>query len=134
VGDAAAAGHIVGEVLPGVDLDRLPLTPPPARARWVNPLAQPILGAGLADTVYATRDGLLTRRVVVVPYARIQSVRVVQGPVQRRLGLATVFADTAGGLTPAARDRDVAEAWTMAADLADRARAARGATAGLAPR
>jgi putative membrane protein len=134
VGDAAAARYVVGSVLPGVDLDDLRLTPPPARARWVDPLARRILGAALADTVFATRDGLLTRRVVIVPYARIQSVRVVQGPVQRRLGLATVCADTAGGLTPAARDRDVAEAWAMAAELADRARAARGTSVGLAPR
>jgi putative membrane protein len=91
----------------------------------VHPLAQPTLGAGLAREVFATRDGLLTRRVVLVPYARIQSVRVVQGPAQRRLGLATVHADTAGGAGAAAQDRDLAEAWALAAELMARARAAR---------
>jgi putative membrane protein len=50
---------------------------------------------------------------------------VVQGPAQRRLGLATVHADTAGGAGAAARDRDLAEAWALAAELTDRARAAR---------
>lgn len=60
-----------------------------------------------------------------MPYARIQSVRVVQGPAQRRLGLATVHADTAGGSGAAAHDRDLAEAWGLAAELTARAHAAR---------
>jgi putative membrane protein len=50
---------------------------------------------------------------------------VVRGPLQRRLGLATVYADTAGGPSAAARDRDVSEAWELAATLAERSRAAR---------
>jgi putative membrane protein len=129
VGDPETAQRIVGEVLDHVDLYALPLTPPPSRARWVHPFAQSILGAGLSREVFATRDGLLTRRVVLVPYARIQSVRVVQGPLQRRLRLATVYADTAGHLTPAAADRDLDEAWALAAELATRARAARGVPA-----
>lgn len=125
VGSTRAAQAILDEVLPGVDISTR-LAPPPRRARWVHPLAQPVLGAGLADTVFAVRSGLLTRQLVVVPYARIQSVRVVQGPLQRRLGLATVHADAAGGAGAAAVDRDVREAWAMAAALADRARVARG--------
>lgn len=129
VGTPEVAQRIVGEVLDHVDLYALPLTPPPERTKWVHPFSWRVLGAGLTPEVFATRDGLLTRRVVLVPYARIQSVRVVQGPLQRRLGLATVYADTAGRLTAAAVDRDVAEAWALAAELAARARAARGATA-----
>jgi putative membrane protein len=62
----------------------------------------------------------------LVPYARLQSVRVVQGPVQRLLGLATVYADTAGGRAGQAHDRDLAEAWALAEQLAVRARQARG--------
>ncbi|PZF82487.1 PH domain-containing protein, partial [Micromonospora deserti] len=95
VGDLPVGAAIVAEVLPGVRLTALPLTPPPARARWVNPLSRGVLGAGLDDRVFAVRSGLLTRQLALVPYARIQSVRVVQGPAQRRLGLATVHADTA---------------------------------------
>jgi putative membrane protein len=124
VGDLATARRLVPEVLPGVDLVGLPLIPPPARARWLAPLAQPRLGAGLTDQVFAARSGVLTRRLVLVPYARIQSVRVVQGPIQRRLGLATVYADTAAGVA-AAEYREIGEAWRMAAELTDRARAAR---------
>ncbi|HEX5598764.1 MAG TPA: PH domain-containing protein [Micromonosporaceae bacterium] len=125
VGDLAAARRILFEALPGVDLAALPLTPPPKRARWVAPLAQPVLGAGLSDQVFAAQQGLLTRELSVVPYARIQSVRVVQGPLQRRLRLATVHADTAAGSGVTAHYRDLREAWALAAELAARARAAR---------
>ncbi|WP_232510836.1 MULTISPECIES: PH domain-containing protein [Micromonospora] len=125
VGDLPTAEAIVAEVLPGVDLSSLPLTPPPERARWLNPLSRRVLGAGLTEQVFAVRSGLLTRQVTVVPYARLQSVRVVQGPLQRRLRLATVHADTAGGAGAAAVDRDLAEAWALAAELSARGHAAR---------
>ncbi|MFV2011223.1 MULTISPECIES: PH domain-containing protein [unclassified Micromonospora] len=125
VGVLSTANHILADVLPGIALDALPMTPPPRRARWLNPLVQPKLGAGLADDVFNVRGGLLTRQMLVVPYARMQSIRVVRGPLQRLLGLATVYADTAGGPSAAAKDRDVAEAWWLAAELSDRARAAR---------
>jgi putative membrane protein len=125
VSDEPTGRGVIGEVLPGVDLTTLPLTPPPVRARWLAPVRQPVLAAALTDQVFATRDGRLTRELVIVPYARIQSVRVVQGPLERLLGLATVHADTAGGLHAAAHHRDLNEAWTLAADLATRAHAAR---------
>ncbi|MEV1333672.1 PH domain-containing protein [Micromonospora costi] len=125
VGDLPTAEMIVGEVLPGVALAALPLTPPPPRARWLHPLGRGALGAGLHERVVAVRSGLLTRQLTVVPYARIQSVRVVQGPVQRRLGLATVHVDTAGGAGAAAEDRDLAEAWALAAELTTRTHTAR---------
>jgi putative membrane protein len=130
VGDLATARRLLAEVLP-VDLTALPLVGPPARARWVAPWRQPILGAGLTEHVFTTRDGRLTREVVVVPYARIQSVRIVQGPLQRQLGLATVHADTAGSVRAAAHHRDLAEARALAAELTARARAARAAHAAV---
>jgi putative membrane protein len=85
------------------------------------------MAAGLSDEAFAVRDGLLTRNLGIVPYARIQSVRVVQGPAQRLLGLATVHVDAAGGSGAAAQDRDLTEAWQWAAELTARARAARSA-------
>ncbi|MFB9239135.1 PH domain-containing protein [Plantactinospora siamensis] len=125
VGELPVARMITAEVLPGVDLATLPLTPPPERARWLRPIGRSALGAGLTDRVFAARHGLLTRELMVVPVARIQSVRVVQGPVQRLLRLASVHADTAGGRGAAALHRDVLEAYELAAALATRARAAR---------
>src|SRR6185436_1890771 len=79
--------------------------------------------------VFVSRSGLLTRELTMVPYARLQSVRVVQGPLQRLLNLATVYADTAGGRSGVAHDRDVAEAWWFAEQLSIRARLARGPAA-----
>jgi putative membrane protein len=125
VGEFATARALVWDVLPGVDLATLATSPPPARARWLHPFALRYLGVGLTPEVFVSRWGLLTRELSLVPYARLQSVRVVQGPLQRRLGLATVYADTAGGRSGQARDRDLAEAWALAEQLAVRARLAR---------
>ncbi|MDG4826740.1 PH domain-containing protein [Asanoa sp. WMMD1127] len=125
VGTPEVAERIAAAVLPGVALQELRFVPPPSRTRWFHPLARPKLGVMLADRVVATQEGLLTRTVLMVPYARIQSVRVVQGPLQRLLGVATVYADTARGRSAALRDRDLAEAWRLADDLAARGRAAR---------
>ena len=126
VGDLATARALVWDVLPGADLATLATSPPPARARWLNPFALRYLGVGLTPEVFVSRWALLTREMSLVPYARLQSVRVVQGPVQRWLRLATVYADTAGGRSGQARDRDLAEAWALAQELAVRARRARG--------
>ncbi|PWR16810.1 hypothetical protein DKT69_03675 [Micromonospora sicca] len=125
VGDLRTGELVVAAVLPGVRLTALPLTPPPRRARWLRPLSRSAIGAGLDDRVFAARSGVLTRQLAIVPYARIQSVRVTQGPAQRRLRLATVHADTAGGAGVSAHDRDLAEAWELAAELTARAHAAR---------
>ncbi len=125
VGDQATARMLLYNALPGTDLATITAPPPPPRTRWLHPIARRSLGAGLTDRVFATRSGLLTRELSLVPYARIQSVRVVQGPLQRRLRVATVYADTAGGRSGAARDRDLTEAWAMAAELTARARRAR---------
>jgi putative membrane protein len=127
VGDLATGRRLTALALPGVDLLALPLTSPPRRARWLAPIRQPVLGAALTDRAFATRDGRVTRELVVVPYVRIQSVRVVQGPLQRRLGLANVYADTAGSLTAVAHHRELPEARRFAAELTQRARAARAA-------
>jgi putative membrane protein len=125
VGDFATARALVWDVLPGADLATLATSPPPARARWLHPFALRYLGVGLTPEVFVSRWGLLTREMNLLPYARLQSVRVVQGPLQRMLRLATVYADTAGGRSGEARDRDLAEAWALAEQLAVRARQAR---------
>ncbi len=125
VGDDPTARHLLAQVLPGVDLFALPTVRTPERVRWLHPFAWKWLGAGLTDQVFVLRSGALTREVTLVPYERVQSVRVVQGPIQRRLGIATVYADTAGGRSGVAVDRDLSEAWAMASELAVRARRAR---------
>jgi putative membrane protein len=124
VGDLATARRLLTEVIAGVDLATLAVSQPPRRARWFGPLSQPRIGVAFTEHAFAARSGVLTRRMALVPYARIQSVRLVQGPVQRLLGLATVYADTAAG-NAAAEHRDLAEAREFATALTDRARLAR---------
>jgi putative membrane protein len=124
VADLPTTRRVVGEVL-GVDITALPLVPAPARARWLAPLRQPSLAIGTTDEFVATRNGWLARRLTVVPLARIQSVRGVQGPLQRWLGLATVHVDTAGGLSAVGHHREAAEAYAVAGVLAAASRAAR---------
>ena len=84
------------------------------------------LGAGLSPEVFVAREGMLTRQMSMVPYARLQSVRVVQGPIQRWLRLATVYVDTAGGPVRGGPRPGPADAWVLADQLAVRARLARG--------
>ena len=47
------------------------------------------------------RCGVLVRRTSVVPYGRMQFVDVTAGPLQRRVGLATVTLHTAAAATDA---------------------------------
>ena len=69
----------------------------PRRAAWLRPLAWHRTGFALADGVLLLRGGRLWRRLVLVPEARLQSVALVQGPVRRALGLATLQAHTVSG-------------------------------------
>ncbi|MBX6752171.1 MAG: PH domain-containing protein [Micromonosporaceae bacterium] len=120
------AQQVVAAALPGVVLRDVVIRPVPDRAKWFAPLRRRVLGYQLGPAAFATRDGLLTRRLMLVPYERIQSVRVRQGPLQRRLRLATVFVDVAGGGQPGvAPHLDVAEARALALALAEHSRAAR---------
>ena len=89
--------RLIAEVLPGVDIDALPFESAPARARWRSPLAWRALACAITPQVIATRSGRMTLRISVAPHARVQSVRVTQGPWERRLGLASLHADVAPG-------------------------------------
>jgi putative membrane protein len=72
------------------------LTKPPRRAWWKAPLSYHYLAAGHDDSVAVTVTGRLRRVTMWVPLAKTQSVRLVQGPWQRKLRLATVHLDAAG--------------------------------------
>jgi putative membrane protein len=53
-------------------------------------------GHALDGRALFMRDGALKRRIRIMPHSRLQTVSVRQGPLQRRLRLATVAVDTAG--------------------------------------
>jgi len=126
VGTVDTAERVLAEALPGFVLRTVAIHPVPPRAAWLAPLRRKVLGYQLTPTAFVTRDGLLTRRLVIVPYGRIQSVRIRQGLLQRMLRLASVWADTAaGGSAAVALHVDRAEAKALAIELAERSRSAR---------
>ena len=68
------------------------------------------------------RRGVMARRTDLVPRHKIQSCALRQGPLQRRLGLATVHVHLPPGPVDAeARHRKSAQAWRLALSLAGRA-------------
>lgn len=126
VGGPHEVNFVANEALRTTQFSELTLHPVPRRARFRLPATWWVHAAGLNPHVFACQYGLFTRRVIAIPYARIQSVRVVQGPWQRWLDLATVEVKIAGslGLRTAAVNRDVSEAMQIAAELRQRADAA----------
>ncbi len=102
------------------------LTRPPKRARWKAPLRYHFLAAGHDDNLAVTITGRVRKVTTWVPLAKTQSVRFVQGPVQRSLGLATVHLDAAGRHVRAEfAERGQDEAERLVDELAARSRTAR---------
>ncbi len=126
VGTRAEADALLLKVFPAAAAVPPAGARPPARARLKAPLSYHRL-AGWHDAYYlVARTGRLRAQTVVVPLVKAQSIRYTQGPVQRRLRLATVHVDTAGRRWKAnARDRDVAEAERLVVELPALARAIR---------
>jgi len=123
VGSPAVADDLLDHLLPDRPRE---LSPAPRRARWKSPLRYRLLAWGRTPTCVVTQSGRLRRATNWVPLEKVQSLRRVEGPVQRRLGLASIHVDTAGRSVHAViRDRDVEEADAALAELVVSARAAR---------
>ena len=138
VGHRDEAMALLGRVVPGATIDAPPASRVPPRARLRAPLLHHNLKAWYDARYIACMTGRIRRTIVVVPLEKVQSLRWTQGPVSRRLRLASVHADTAGRRFPAtAGYRNAAEAAAWIVALPDVARAARAAqrssTGGRAP-
>ncbi|MFF2999659.1 PH domain-containing protein [Streptomyces sp. NPDC057950] len=118
------AEAVVAGVLPGVTVPSA-LSRPPRRAGWCVPFWWRGYGIAVTDTVFATRHGLLRRSLSLVPHAKVQSVRLTQGPWKRFHGLADVHVDTGAGKTVTARLRPAPEAAELLQAQADRSRTGR---------
>jgi putative membrane protein len=128
VGSRDDARALLARVMPGVPVAAPSGSRVPARAWWRAPLLHHNLRAWYDARYVVCMSGRVRRTVTIVPLEKVQSLRWTQGPVSRRLGLATVHADTAGRRFPAAasyRAAAEASAWIIA--LPDVARAARNA-------
>ncbi|MDX2739436.1 PH domain-containing protein [Streptomyces caniscabiei] len=120
------AESVVARVLPGTRVpDATALVRPPGRARWCVPWWWRGYGLAVDDKVFAARHGLLRRRLDLVPHAKVQSVRLSQGPWQRFKGLADVHVDTGANKTVTARLRDADEAAALLRAQAERSRTGR---------
>ncbi len=103
-----------------------PVSGPPRQVRLKAPLQYRFLGWGGDDRYVVASRGRVCRKTTWVPLEKVQSFRWVQGPVQRRLGLASVLLDVAGRRVRAdVEDRAAAEASDLLARLPGLARTAR---------
>ena len=126
VGTRAEVELVLATIWPGLRLDAIDVRPSPPRARWLQPISHGWVGWGADESVLLTRAGWLTRVQMVVPHARVQSLALAQGPLRRRLGLATVGVHTTQVLaTCAARNLDAAVARDLLLAETVRARTAR---------
>ena len=96
------------------------------RARRLDPLAWRRLGYAALPDCLVLRHGRLYRTAQVVPHARIQSMRVTQGPLQRHQGVATVsLVSTPGPVSPVVEHLDVEQAHRLLDEQSARSGAAR---------
>ncbi|HET8614086.1 MAG TPA: PH domain-containing protein, partial [Actinomycetales bacterium] len=101
-------------------------TASPASSRWLDPIGWRRHGVLVGPQVLLARRGVLVRELDVVPHARTQSLGLQQGPLQRRLGLATfALHSTQGPVQPSVRHLAGPAAAALLHEQADRARTAR---------
>jgi putative membrane protein len=124
----------VGDELPGVVADAGlagtladgGFTPSPPRAVWVDPIGWRRNGYRVTTTALLLRGGVLHRRLDVVPHARTQSCGIRQGPLQRRLRVATfALHSTPGPVGPVVEHLDTAVVARLLDEQVARARQAR---------
>ncbi|UNX56488.1 PH domain-containing protein [Georgenia sp. TF02-10] len=100
----------------------------PASARWLDPFTWRRLGVRITGTAMLLRSGRLTRSLIVVPHERTQSLALTQGPLERRFGLANLFAHSVPGpVTPVVYHLAAPAARDLLLEQAARARTARAA-------
>jgi putative membrane protein len=98
----------------------------PRRSRWVDPIGWRRCGFRVTEQALLIRRGVLNRSLDIVPHARTQSLGLTQGPLQRRLGLASFAVhSTHGPVDPVADHLDAVVAAELLAEQAIRAESAR---------
>ncbi len=98
----------------------------PRRARLLTPLSWRRNGFAVTETALLMRSGALWRSLAVVPHARIQSLSLHQGPLDRRLRVGEMrFHTSPGPVNPRITHIDDAAAWELFHAQAARAADAR---------
>lgn len=104
-----------------------PFTTTPRRARLLRPLSWRRNGFALAPDAVILRFGRIWRSVSILPLARMQSIEITQGPLDRRLRVANIRVHTVSGRVSGSLgilDRDDALGLFVDAELAALAAAA----------
>ncbi|MEO6606663.1 MAG: PH domain-containing protein [Aeromicrobium sp.] len=124
--DAALANAVIAELLPGADPALAGRTYASPRSRWFAPIGFRYRWVAANDRTFVASEGWIQRTTSIVPHHKTQSVELSQGPLQRRLGVATVEVHSPKGPVDAdGRHLPAVDARaTMLAQL-ERARAAR---------
>ena len=126
VGTAAEVQQVLRAVWPQVDIDEVEMHHIPRRAKWLRWFDVDTWQWGYDEQVLVAMGGLLSPNTSIVPHARVQSVRLIQGPLQRLIGLASVQAHTTPGpVELVCRHLDANDARDLALGELDRMRAAR---------
>ncbi len=126
IGSPSQVQVALAALWPGLRLEELAFTRTPERARWLDPLQWGWQGYALDDQVFVARSGWLTRRQSIVPHPRVQAVALKQGPLERRLGLASLDVLTAALLEVSGiAHLDAAHARRLAFGQLDRSRVGR---------
>lgn len=123
VGTLAQALALVARLIPDA-----PTTgqPAPRRVRLKSPLRFRHLSWSANESCAFTTSGRLRLQSDWVPLSKVQSVRQVEGPLQRAMRLSSIHLDTAGRRVYAVlRDRDSSEVARLVQELPDRCREAR---------
>jgi putative membrane protein len=111
VGDADDAARVLALVLPGFATEehraiiaagmtsrgRDDFIGSPRRARWIRPFSWQRTGYSILDGVILLRRGFIWRSLAIVPLARLQSLEIEQGPIDRMLRLASTRLHTVSG-------------------------------------
>jgi putative membrane protein len=111
VGDAADVARVLSLVLPGFATEqhralieagmtsrgRDTFVGSPRRAAWIRPFSWRRTGYSILDGVILLRRGAVWRSLSLVPLARLQSLEIEQGPLDRMLGLASTRLHTVSG-------------------------------------
>lgn len=88
---------VLHAIWPGVDLNTIEPHQQPARARWLTPFTFRTHTWGIGEDVVVAQHELLTQIRSIVPHRRMQSASIEQGPLQRRLRLASISVHTTDG-------------------------------------
>ena len=128
IADRAVTARVLETLVPGAHSPD-PDVVAPSRAWPVDPVAWRFRRVRSNEQGFTAREGWIERRTSVVPHHKVQSVEVRQGPIARRLRLATVEVHTPDGPVDAdGKNLDAETARSVALAELDLARTARRST------